>query len=271
MIPGTHKISDKLQVGNFSRKRLLILGGTGDALTLIQGLQSTFSEINWDIILSVAGRTQRHPLGPWRTRTGGFGGVDGLTRYLATEAIDLLIDITHPFAQQMSHQAQRAADALSISRLMVARSPWQAVPGDRWITVPNHPAAAAALPALGQRIFLSIGRQELDHYLHLKNIWFLMRVVESPKPFMAHPPGLILVERGPFSIAVERALLHRHAIDAIVSKNSGGEATYGKLVAARELQLPVVMVQRPPLPPGPWVATVDEALRWIGQWLQTNL
>lgn len=246
--------------------KILILGGTGDALALIQALGKLADFEPWVLILSLAGRTRSRPSGNWHVRIGGFGGIEGLKNYLRTELIDLLIDATHPFATQISYQAWAAAEALAIPHLRLTRSPWQPVVGDHWIEVASHQAAAERLPHLGQRIFLSIGHQELTNYADLDHLWFLMRTVEQPSQTERLPPGLILLEKGPFSTASERSLLRDHTIEVVVSKNSGGAATYGKLMAARELRLPVVMIQRPSSPPGRSVETIEEVISWIFQW-----
>ncbi|GAB4354811.1 MAG: cobalt-precorrin-6A reductase [Cyanophyceae cyanobacterium] len=250
--------------------KILILGGTGDALALIKGLQGLPEFSTWVFVLSLAGRTRSQLPGNWQVRIGGFGGIGGLKDYLQTAPVDLLVDATHPFADQISYQAWAAADALAIPYLRLTRSPWQPEAGDRWIDVANHQDAAAILSTLGQRIFLSIGRQELGSYAHLTSLWFLMRTVEQPGATEVLPPGFILLDKGPFFAPSERSLLQQYAIEVVVSKNSGGAATYGKLAAARELQLPVVMIQRPNPPPGPGVDTVEKAIAWILQWNQSR-
>ncbi|NJL00863.1 MAG: cobalt-precorrin-6A reductase [Spirulinaceae cyanobacterium SM2_1_0] len=240
--------------------RVLILGGTGEARHLAARLAER-PEI--EAIASLAGRTQQpNPLAI-PMRVGGFGGVAGLVAYLQTQQIAALIDATHPFAAQISHHAATAAAKTGIPHLQLVRPAWQPVTGDRWLAADSHATAAALLPGLATRIFLSIGRQELAAFAHLRQLWFLMRAIEPPPPEQPQPPGQLLLQRGPFTLAAERSLLQSHRIEAIVSKNSGGEATVAKLIAARELGLPVVMVQRPPLPPGERVAEVEGAIAWL--------
>ena len=240
-------------------QRILILGGTGDALALAaQAAQLPDAQV----ISSLAGRTQT-PVTEGTTRIGGFGGVAGLTEYLRQQQISHLIDATHPFAAQISWNAAEAAQAAGVAHLMLIRPAWAQVQGDRWIEVESHSEAAAALPGLAERLFLTIGRQELGAFAHLHQIWFLMRMIDPPLPDAAVPPGEILLERGPFSLASEHALLAQYQIEAIVSKNSGGEATYAKIIAARELGLPVVMVQQPLMPTGNRVSEIAAALSWI--------
>lgn len=239
--------------------RVLILGGTGEAAELAAKVAAMQG---FEVITSLAGRTREPsiPLGDYRI--GGFGGVEGLTSYLCQMKIDLLVDATHPFATQISANAAAAATQAVIPRLMLIRQPWEKVSGDRWIEV-DCTQAAAALPYLGERVFLTVGRQELYHFAHIKSIWFLMRIIDPPKPDAIMPTGLILCDRGPFSLHNEREVLMHHQIDTIVSKNSGGDATYAKIIAARELGVQVVMVNRPAKPPGEQVADLEGAIAWL--------
>ncbi len=197
------------------------------------------------------------------TRIGGFGGVFGLTDYLRKQQIDLLIDATHPFATQISCHAAIAASKMNIPHLMLKRPSWQKTEGDRWLEVESNEIAARVLPNLAQRVFMTIGRQELINYAHLKNLWFLMRMINQPPLDSPIPPGKILTARGPFSVLEERSLLQKYKIEAIVSKNSGGDATHAKILVARELGIPVVMIQRPSLPEGEQVSDVESAISWL--------
>ncbi len=241
------------------RKRVLILGGTGDATALA----ARIVEIpGVEVITSLAGR-MRQPVPSAHTRMGGFGGVAGLTAYLRQQSIAGLVDATHPFAAQISCHAAAAAAAVSIPHLLLIRPAWEQTVGDLWIEVDSHEAAATVLPGVAQRIFLTIGRQELAAFARLRNHWFLMRMIDPPLPDAAVPPGKLLLERGPFSLEHERSLLQAYEIGAIVSKNSGGEATYAKIIAARELAIPVVMIQRPPMPPATVVTDIESALTWL--------
>jgi precorrin-6A/cobalt-precorrin-6A reductase len=240
--------------------RLLLLGGTGDAAGLAARL-SNHPEIT--CLTSLAGRTRspRPLLGP--TRTGGFGGVDGLEAFLREQRIDLVVDATHPFARQIGANALAACNRLGVARLRLCRPSWRRDPADRWFEVEDTAAAAAALPGLGRRIFLTSGQEGLHAFAGLLDIWFLVRTVEPPVDLAALPQARWLEARGPFRREDERALMRRERIDALVTKASGGAATYGKIEAARELGLPVVMIRRPPPLPGPVVESVEAALAWI--------
>lgn len=247
-------------------RKVLILGGTSDAALLAQKAAQIS---NLEVISSLAGRTE-NPTIP-ATRVGGFGGVAGLVEYLRSRSvsfgeshqIDFIIDATHPFAAKISHNASQAARIVGIPHLMLVRPAWEKVEGDVWIEVDSNESAAAVLPGLAKRVFLTIGRQELATFSHLQDIWFLMRAIDPPDEHIKLPPGELLLARGPFSLDAELELLRERKIEAIVSKNSGGDATYAKIVAARELTIPVVMVRRSPLPDGDKVDNVEDALNWL--------
>jgi precorrin-6A/cobalt-precorrin-6A reductase len=245
-------------------KRVLILGGTGEAAQLAA---QAVALPGVEVITSMAGRV-RQPVAPaGRRRIGGFGGAMGLIDYVREQHIELLIDATHPFATQMSHHAATAAQVCGLPHLMLVRPPWEPVSGDRWLAVESIAAAVAALPGIARRVFLTIGRQELAAFAPLQGLWFLMRMIDPPGPDTPVPPGALLLERGPFTLEDERQLLQTYAIEAVVSKNSGGNATYAKIIAARERGLPVVMIQRPPMPAGAQVAEVEHAVAWLRQHL----
>ncbi|WP_427156965.1 cobalt-precorrin-6A reductase [Aliinostoc sp. HNIBRCY26] len=248
-------------------KRVLILGGTGDAAELTAKI-ATISGI--EAIASLAGRTSQPSLPDGNVRIGGFGGAAGLADYLRQMQIDLLIDATHPFANQISWNAATAANQVNIPRLMLTRPVWEKVAGDRWLEVDSHQAAAQILAKQAKRVFLTVGRQELAAFAHLQHIWFLMRMIDPPSDGNFIPPGEILCDRGPFTLEDERKILTQYKIDTIVSKNSGGKATYPKIIAAREQGIPVVIVNRPPIPPGEQVAKVEDAITWLLQKIETN-
>ncbi len=243
-----------------SPKRVLILGGTAEAAALARALAG---EPRVAVTTSLAGRTRAPAELPGAVRRGGFGGAAALADYLEARAVDLLVDATHPFAARISRNAAQACAAAGVPRLVLARPPWTAREGDRWTPVPDAEAAAAALPGLGRRVFLTIGRQELAAFTGLDAVWFLVRLVEPPEDPIPLKDFRLVLGRGPFSPAQETALLRAQAIEAVVSKNSGGAGTYAKIEAARGLGLPVVMVERPALTEGETVETVAAALAWI--------
>lgn len=238
-----------------ARRRILILGGTGEASALARRLARRF-----DVTSSLAGRTAAPVRPEGQLRIGGFGGADGLARYVRAERTDAVIDALHPFAARMPWNAEAACRAAGVPLVRVERPAWTEAPGDRWVHVPDLAAAAAAL-AGSERIFLTTGRQELAPFAGLAGKWFLVRSIEPPGPLPF--AGESVLARGPFTIAGEEALMRRFAIDTLVTKNSGAGATAAKLAAARALGLATVMVERPPKPPVPTVADPDAAVSWL--------
>ncbi len=246
--------------------RLLILGGTSEASGLARQLAPLSDVMDVvDVVTSLAGRTTSPVVPPGRIRVGGFGGVEGLARYLVEERVDAVIDATHPFAANMQWNAHTACLQVGVRRLRLLRPGWTAQPGDRWSRVTDLTGAAAALSASGaDRVLLTTGRQELAPFAHLSPMWFLIRSIEMP----VIPAGMqaeVVLARPPFTVKSELELLRMHSIEIIVTKDSGADATAAKLVAARQLGLGVVMVDRPQSPPGPTAANVEQAMHWLGE------
>jgi len=242
--------------------RVLVLGGTTEAAELVRRLAAA-DRPPLDVTMSLAGRTSMLPDLPGGMRVGGFGGVDGLRRHLDDTAVDAVVDATHPFAARMPWHAEAACTAAGRPRLRLLRPAWTPEPADRWHPVADLEAAADALRAIGaRRAFLTTGRQELAPFARMDGTWFLVRSIEAPAADEL-PPGEVVLARGPFDVEDEQALMAQHRIDAVVTKNSGAAATHAKLVAARRLGLPVVMVDRPPTPLDPLATTVAAAVAWL--------
>ena len=241
------------------RPHVLVLGGTAEAVALANAAARRF-----DVTYSLAGRTQSPSLPDNVTvRTGGFGGIAALSAWLLKRDIDLVIDATHPFAEQISANAATACDMTGSPRLRLLRPAWTSVPGDDWREVTDIAAAARLLPEIGSCGFLSIGRQELAVFADVPGVSFVARSINPPDGDNALPGATWLTGRGPFTMEQETTLLRDHGIDVVVSKNAGGDATYAKIAAARDLSIPVVMIARPAPPLGETVATVDAALEWL--------
>ncbi|WP_132536185.1 cobalt-precorrin-6A reductase [Rhizobium sp. PP-F2F-G48] len=235
---------------------ILILGGTTEARALAGALAGT----RHDVVLSLAGRTRAPMAQPVPTRIGGFGGADGLARTLRTEGFDLLIDATHPFATRISDNAAKASLETGIPAFAFRRPSWQRQPGDLWTCIDHVHAAVAALGASPRRVLLAIGRQEAAVFEAAPQHAYLVRSVDPVEPPLALPDVGYILATGPFDAAEEHALLVEHRIDCIVAKNSGGSATYGKIAAARALQIPVILIERAAEAGLPTVTTVEEAL-----------
>ncbi|MDE3027227.1 MAG: cobalt-precorrin-6A reductase [Paracoccaceae bacterium] len=240
--------------------RVLLLGGTTEASRMARSL----AEAGVEAVFSYAGRTDTPLAQPLPTRVGGFGGVEGLRAYLTAERISHVIDATHPFAAQMSRNAVEACAAEGVALIALERAPWQAGPGDNWQTVGDIPAAARALSAAPARIFLAIGRQHLDDFASQPQHHYLLRLVDTPIGALPLPDAEAVIDRGPFTVEGDLALLRAHRIDVIVAKNSGGDGARAKLDAARILHLPVILIERPAIPARARVDTVAEVMAWLG-------
>lgn len=221
-------------------RHVLILGGTGDARQLAERLAERG---DLRVTLSLAGRTTAPLAQAGEVRVGGFGGVEGLTRYLREERIDTLVDATHPFAARMSQNAVAAAQITGVPLIVLARPQWEKVPGDRWIEASDIPDAARLVGDERKTVFLAIGRQELVPFAACPQHRYIVRSIDAVDAALLDAEYILA--RGPFGEADERELFVRHGVDIVVAKNSGGDATYGKIAAARALGIPVVMVRRP--------------------------
>lgn len=239
--------------------RVLLLGGTTEAARIARAL----ADAGVAAVYSYAGRTEAPVAQPLPLRIGGFGGVPGLVDYLRAEGISHVIDATHPFAAQMSRNAVEACTSTGTPLIALEREPWQAAAGDRWTHVPDLDAAVAALGEAPRRVFLAIGRQNLDAFAGAPQHHYLLRLVDPPTEPLPLPDAQAVIARGPFDVAGDRALLDAHRIEIIVAKNAGGAGAEAKLVAARELGLPVVLIDRPQLPPRQMARSVAEVMAWL--------
>jgi precorrin-6A/cobalt-precorrin-6A reductase len=241
-----------------SMTRVLLLGGTTEASDLAKAM----ADQGIDAVFSYAGRTEAPVRQPLPQRIGGFGGVAGLVDYLRQNAMTHLIDATHPFAAQMSHHAVEAASQTQTPLVAFERAPWQPMQGDLWHHVPDMAEAVAALPDAPARVFLAIGRQNLEDFATKPQHHYLLRLVDHPAA-LPLPQTTALIARGPFTLQGDLDLLQSHRITHIVAKNAGGSGARAKLDAARALSLPVILINRPFVPDRPKVDSVPQVLAWL--------
>ncbi len=251
------------RVPDMAAPKLLILGGTSDAVALAHALIRHFGD-RLTVISSLAGVTYSPVQVPGVVRRGGFGGVDGLVDYLRSEGIGLVVDASHPFAENISRHGQEACARLGLPRLTLLRQDWERLAGERRFMVPHMQAAADRLIKIGaQRILVTTGAKDLAALARVPKAWFLIRVIEPLTEPLPIPSHALLFARGPFTIAGERKIMTEHGIDTLVTKDSGGNATYGKIVAARDLAIPVVMLARPDAFAAHSVETNDAVIDWV--------
>ena len=221
-------------------KRILILGGTGEA----RALAALLVDAGHDVTTSLAGVTEKPMMLKGKPRIGGFGGVEGLRDYLRVQKVDVVVDATHPFAVQISRHAALACDGVQLLRL--ERPAWVKQVGDHWIDVADVSRAVAALP-YGANVFCTIGRKEVGAIVERSDLSGVARMIEPP-PTPPTERWKLLLQRPPFSLASEIALMRENEITHVVSKNAGGGETENKIAAARQLGIPVVMIARPTKP-----------------------
>ena len=236
--------------------RVLLLGGTSEARALAARLHPDV-----DVISSLAGRVPDPALPVGEVRIGGFGGVDGLKRWLAETSVDAVVDATHPYAATITANAAAACGEVGLPYLLLARSAWD--PGDAIVVGADVEAAKTVAAKHYSRVFLTTGRSGTAAFRDV-DAWFLIRAVTAPDADTLPRRHRLVLSRGPYHYDDELALLREHRMDALVTKNSGGAMTRPKLDAAAALGIAVVMVDRPPLPAGvTTVSTVDEAADWV--------
>lgn len=232
-----------MQSRRTGRRRVLVLGGAAEARALAKRIAL---DSRLDGVVSLAGRTSAPAAQDLPVRVGGFGGVEGLARYLAEEGVERVVDATHPFAARISANAQAACARLGVPLIAYTRPPWTRVAGDRWTDVPDNAQAARALGAGPRRVFLTIGRLGVADFRAAPQHDYLLRVIDPPERDELPPRCDIIAARGPFDLDGEMALMREWRVEVVVTKNSGGAATYAKIEAARRLGLEVVMIAPPP-------------------------
>jgi precorrin-6A/cobalt-precorrin-6A reductase len=239
---------------------VLILGGTAEA----RALADTLTQDGIRVTSTLAGAVANPRLPAGAVRVGGFGGPLNLARWITTEAITAVVDATHPFAEHISESALAATRTAGIPLLRLQRPGWTARDGDDWRWVADLDEAAAAITGLGTRVFLTTGRQGLPSFAGLADPFFLIRCVDPPQTALP-PRSEILLDRGPYTLAGELALIEAHRLDVVVTKDSGGQLTVAKLDAARERALPVIVVRRPPAVAADVVPDVAAAAAWVAR------
>jgi precorrin-6A/cobalt-precorrin-6A reductase len=235
---------------------ILVLGGTAEARELAAALH----ERGTPVTTSLAGRVSQPRLPPGEVRIGGFGGPDRLADWLGANRVTRVVDATHPFAERISASAVAACAAAQTPLLRLERPGFSERPGDGWRWVDDLEGAAAAIAGLGERVLLTTGRQGLAAFAGVR-AWCLIRCVDPPAPPLPARHE-VLLDRGPYTLDGELALIDHHRIAVLVTKDSGGTYTAAKLEAARARELPVVVVRRPERPAAEHVSTVAQALTW---------
>ncbi len=245
-----------------NKTKVLILGGTGDARKLARQIDALYAD-RIDLISSQAGVTQAPRPVAGRMVRGGFGGADGLQSFIEREEVKIVIDATHPFAQTISQSAFMACEAAHVQRMALVRPLWKLPKDGRWQEVADMGEAADVLSRSARRVFVTTGRRELEVFSDLDDIWFLIRMIEMPKESLPIRQHQIVMGRPPYELQAERDLLASNAIEAVLTKHSGGVAMDAKITAALEADIRIILLRRPPPAPGLTTDSVEGCLEWL--------
>lgn len=238
---------------------ILILGGTTEA----SGLARALAERGARATLSYAGRTENPRMQPVPVRIGGFGGVEGLIDYLHRAGVTHIVDATHPFAATMSAHAVEAAERAGVAHVMLTRPAWQEREGDRWTHVADIAGAIDALEGAARRVMLALGKMHVEAFAAQSQHHYVLRFIDAPEAPPNLPRHHLVVDRGPFTVEGDLRLMREQGVQLVVAKNAGGTGARAKLDAARQLGLPVVMIDRPPLPKARVIHEVAEVVEWL--------
>lgn len=252
---------------NKAKTKILVLGGTSEGLEITKAIAKKFAG-KTEIIYSLAGRTKNVPDVPATIRVGGFSStnnnsIDGLVKYLSSQNIDLLVDATHPFAEQISTNAMVAANKTGINALRLERKAWKIPENADVLYVPDMTEAARIVARTARRVLLSVGTKELDAFTAIPKVHFIVRMIEAPKTMPPLDSFEIITGRPPFNLEDEENLMRKHDIDVLLSKASGGDATFAKIQAASNIGVRIILIRRPAPPDGNVVWGIEGALKWI--------
>lgn len=241
-------------------KKILIIGGTQEANKLAE----IFHNYNYNYIISYAGIVNKVFEKGLKKRIGGFGGKNGLIDYIEKNKVTHVVDASHPFSNKISHNTVNACRSLNIPIINFARKPWYKCKNDNWIRVKNFKESTRYLTGNPKRIFLAIGQKNLGFYKDYSHHFYLLRLIEKRNRLIFFPNYKCIISKGPFLVNEDIAILKKYKIDMVITKNSGGKGAYSKIIAARELQIPIVVISRPRGTSIKKVYDSNSVLEWIG-------
>ncbi len=235
------------------------MGGTGEA----RNLSFLIKKANLKAVISYSGAVSKTNKQPLPKRTGGFGGANGLAKYIIEEKITHLVDATHPFANQISENAILAAKETQVHFVALERDAWKPKRVDQWTKVKDIEDAIQLLDGPRERIFLAIGRHEVKKFETKKHHFYLLRIIENTPVNFDTPSFEIIYDKGPFKYKNDKMLLLKYNITKIITKNSGGLGAKAKLDVARDLNIPIIMIDRPIISPRYILNSPDKVFNWI--------
>ena len=240
-------------------KKILIIGGTNEGNILASFLENH----NFEYIISYAGIVEEVYKKTFRKRVGGFGGKTGILDFIKKNKITHVIDASHPFSIKISVNTFNVCESCNIPIVNFTRKPWAEKKGDNWIKVRNFEESVNHLKGKAKNVFLAIGKKNLHVYKKYSQHFYLLRVINNNNITNFFPNQKYITYDPSYNVKEEVKVLKNYKIDVIVSKNSGGELAYCKIVAARKLKIPVIIIARPKSLNLKKVYNLESVLRWL--------
>ena len=231
-----------------------MFAGAGESPGLVAALRQLGT---WDVQVFMKSPTRRFGWIKDAADLSDFAGESGTV----LDAFDAAIDASHPFDEATTRTVTNVCTKAGIRLAYFQRPVWTPKDGDRWQVVPQVSAALSGL-SRDARIFATTGRESEETLAGTPAQVYLRQLSSHTDPPKGSNIRYVFGE-GPFSEDHERDLFLALGITHCLFRNTGGEAGCTKLWAARRLGVPVFMLQRPPMPTGVHLTTIDAALAWL--------
>ena len=177
--------------------------------------------------------------------------VDEIVSLLQKSRFDLVVDATHPYAQSITKSIARACEETKTERWRLLREASNA-PQDA-VFVESAEAAAAFLGKTEGNILLTTGSKELSRYESIPG--FAARVWARVLPMQASldactnaglSPAHVIAMQGPFSEALNEAMLRAIGASFLVTKDGGSAGGFPeKALAAKKTGARLLVIGRP--------------------------
>ena len=240
-------------------KKILIIGGTQEG----NKLANYFKEHNLEYIISYAGVVEEVYKKKFKKRVGGFGGKIGIFNFIKQNKITHVIDASHPFSQKISLNTYNVCKSYNIPIITYTRKPWFERKNDNWIKVGDFNESADYLKGEAKNVFLAIGKKNLQVFKKYPQHCYLLRVINNQDINNLFPNQKCIAYNSKLNVEEEIKILKKYKIEVIVSKNSGGNLAYNKIIAARKLKIPVVIISRPKSLRSKKIYTLESLLEWL--------
>lgn len=238
--------------------KIVIFGGTSEGRLLSNEL----AKAGADVVVSVASDlgVEEQGAADGVAVVSGAKDEEGICEMI--RGADMVIDATHPFAVIVTDNIRSAAEKTGVERLRLLRDESPAADketasaadkGDADIRYAKDPEYAAAIAGkIGGRVLLTTGSKDLALYAGVLDPEQLyprvLPVVSSIKACedAGIPHKNIIAVQGPFSQALNAAVIRDYEINVMITKDSGAAGGFPeKISAAAECGIPVIVIMRP--------------------------